>query len=518
MKRTKKQAELELSQHRTKVLAPVRKRAEEAGNNVSEELLKELREAKDKDDALMRAHEVFLLSEVEEERVAPPSAEGISPEVREIMAIENRVSPAAAILQAIGVEPAEGAEKELREAFEITDPSLLPFSVFDQTPAERAELDRIDKLAKRQDVTVATPATIGSYQNTIIQRIFSPSVLTRMGARMRMVPVGDQVHMVITAGASPEFAAKDNAPHYSAATITPTTTTPKRLTTSYRFAVQDLLRVKGLETTLRSDLARALSNRVDVEVLHGSNAAGIQGFLNNAVLAAPGRGAGPTETFDTAVAELTEAIDGLYALGAGQVMGVVNPATSRHMERTFRGDTEMSVADWLRSRGGGMATSANMPAGTRRVAQTTGRTTGGTNHAGNVSISVATAPDTDLGYRAGDHVTFATAVGVYRITNRPDASTMEIARVDDGSEGGLASSVAAGSVITRAATRYNDVLLAKTGPGAPDNIAFDVWQGVRVTRDNITGLKEGNIALVFDMFHDFKVLRSDGFVRANYAA
>ena len=450
-------------------------------------------------------------TEVEAEDAAALAAaasaprDGVDAEVRELQAVENRASLMVSIRQALGDDPLAGAEKELREALGLSA-QMLPWNVFVPPPSER-------DVEERADANVTTPTTIQSYQNAIVRRVFTGSALDFLGVKPRMVGVGDQLHMVLTAGGVPGFVAKGAGNDYPDATISTNTTSPKRLQTGYRVAKRDIYRVSGLEPTLRDDMGRSMSDRVNYEVLRGAGGNGITGFLGGVTgLAAPHR-AGLPDSFDSAVPKLTGALDGLYARKLMQVKTVIAPRDARHLAAQFRGDGNMSATDYMNSVLGGMFVSANMPAGAQRVARHSALINGAL-ALGATTLVVDGANRDD--YRAGDVLTIAGVVGSYELATRTSATDWIIARVDDGSRAGLGTAAANNAAVSRAAVHATDALAVQGGSGrARTTRCFDVWQGVMLTRDNVTDAKEGLIRLILDMFIDFKVLRAVGFERLN---
>ena len=344
----------------------------------------------------------------------------LSPEqFRELKELEERVHPGHAILQAVDSISEEGPEKELRQALGMRDKTILPWSYL------------VPKPSKRQDTTVDTPSTISAYQQAIAGRVFAQGDVAFLGIRPRLVPVGDGNRLTITAGALPSYHTKDTSPHSAASTLTPTTTSPKTLTASYRIASVDTLRVKGLEAALQDDLAGVLTERMDFAVLNG-----IPTFIDGLARALTFPAAsGAAQSFTTGQKKFLPAIDGKYAKGAGQFCAVVNPETGQHMEEIFHTSSGMSLARWMRESTGGFRVSTNVPNGTQ---------------------------------------------------------------------------------IGSTAVNTNLMFIAKKGPGVGNNTALDVWEGVRVTRDDLTGAQEGNVSIVFHAYHDFKVLRAAGFLPERY--
>ena len=357
--------DLRLSEQRDKLTIALRA-CEDAGDGVTAEQRAAVRSIQDTMTELNSQWREAIKAEAEAEETArqnaPAAGEARYPaEVRELRAIEERASVQLCIRQALGDAPREGAEKELREAFDLGD-QFVPWNAFVPRPSEREE--ETGEAQERADATVNAPATIQAYQNRIIGRVFSGSALMFLGVRPRTVGVGDQIHLTITAGGTAKYVARGAGQDYPQATLTPKTTTPKRLTLGYRIAKVDTLRVSGVESALRNDLSMSMADRFDHAVLNNQAADGLSGsFLGAGGLGAPGRSpnGAAADSLDAVLAELTQALDGKHARGEQQIRTVVNPAVGGWLAAHFRGDSTMTGLGFLRQQLGGVYISANMP-------------------------------------------------------------------------------------------------------------------------------------------------------------
>ena len=456
----------------------------------------------------------------EAERVHPGEGGGWTSELREFRALEERTNVGAWLSAALGHG---NPEPELLEEFRsaITEgqdrdqtamaPDSVPIIAFAGPPSMRAEEDAeaLDRYREEQpyaggmelrvDGTVSTPGTIAAYQNRIIQRIFTGSAMSFAGVRPRMVGVGDQLHPIITAGASPGFVAKDNSKDTQDATIGVFTTSPKRLMIGYRIARVDLFRVVGLESALRMDLGRSMSNGFDREVLRGNNANGIDGFFDELDKLNIG---GDAENFETAVGKFLRALDGELARALKDIKVIVNPVTARRLGAQFRGDSTMSVLNYLAKELGGVFISANVAAGTARAAGV-----GAFDAAEAIGQTALTVDGIAAGeFRELDHVVLGSDTTDYddhvaqrRSDHHARDPAAQVARANN-------------DVIRSLPSTENLGLLIKSGPGYMDNTALDMWRGVTVRRDEITQVGEGNIRIFLECYHDFVIPRPEGYV------
>ena len=457
--------------------------------------------------------------------VHPGEGGGWTSELREFRDIEERVGQDAGGLSgmlgaALG-ETVRDAQlvQEFRSA--VTDgqdfdrtalaPDSIPIIAFAGPPSMRAEEDAemerryaeeqpyAGGLQHRVDATVSTPGTIAAYQNRIIQRVFTGSAMSFAGVRPRMVGVGDQLHPIITAGAAPGFVAKGAAKDTQDATIGVFTTSPKRLMIGYRIARVDLFRVVGMESALRMDLGRSMSNGFDREVLRGNSTNGIDGFFDALTALTI---AGPPERFETAVSKLLRALDGELARALRDIKAIVNPVTARRLGSQFRGDSTMSVLNYIAKELGGVFISANVAVGTARAAGV-----GAFDAAEAVGQTALTVDGFAAGeVLEGDEVALGSDPTVYTVTSVNAGRT--VIHVTPA----LVAARANNDTIHILPSTRNPALLIKSGPGYQDNTALDMWRGVTVRRDEITQVGEGNIRIFLECYHDFVIPRPAGYV------
>ena len=139
--------------------------------------------------------------------------------------------------------------------------------------------------------------------------------------------------------------------------ISVSTATPKRLTGSFKITREDLAVLPSLETTLRQNLQRVLSDVLDGQLLNGSGAGANLNGLFNQLTDAPAPAAN-AETFARYAAALASHIDGLYAVDSMGVRALVGPHSYRHLAGTFAtNDDAVSAMDYLSRTFGGLRAS-----------------------------------------------------------------------------------------------------------------------------------------------------------------
>ena len=233
--------------------------------------------------------------------------------------------------------------------------------------------------------------------------------------------------------------------------------------------------------------------------LRGNNANGIDGFFDELTKLNIG---GDAENFETAVGKLLRALDGELARGLRDIKAIINPITAQRLGMQFRGDSTMSVLNYIAKELGGVFISSNVAAGTARAAGV-----GAFDAAEAIGQTALTVDGIAAGeFRELDHVVLGSDTTDYTVTSLNAALTvmhvtppLQVARANN-------------DVIRSLPSTENLGLLIKSGPGYMDNTALDMWRGVTVRRDEITQVGEGNIRIFLECYHDFVIPRPEGYV------
>ena len=276
--------------------------------------------------------------------------------------LRSRAKVGAFVLAAIQGRQLGGAEAELVQEVGLTA-GQIPLELFEPTPEMRA------KAAEHRAISPAPSSGLGVNVEPIHPAIFARSVLPRLGVAMPMTPSGTFSTMTVSASLTAAAQAKDTATAATAATLTPKTTVPHRVSARLELSQEDILLigVSNFESILRQNLMLALSDRLDHLGLTGDNVdPNPQGLYPQ--LTDP---TDPTAvvTWATFVAAAASGIDGgPWSESLEGVRLCVNAETMRLGETTFQAgsgtDTpgEMSAAAYLRANTGGFFASARMPA------------------------------------------------------------------------------------------------------------------------------------------------------------
>ena len=278
-----------------------------------------------------------------EQRVGGGDIPNMPPEFREFMGIEARCS-LDGFFDGIhdNIETA-GAEREMRSALGVNERGVIPWPMLIEPKrlqeirqeqraalAEGAKVRAIigkefaDKIGEGNDIFLraafGSGSTVMSMQDPVIQDVFGASTAAFLMTRFSSAPVGDALELVLTSSGAGITA--DRTARAAAGSLTARTLSPKAVRAVYDINKTDLQRFRGLESSLRADLPRAINDVIDANVLNGTGFSG-------SILA---RTTDPTNpsvdvTFGSGIASLAAAIDGKHARTLKEVKLVVNPHT-----------------------------------------------------------------------------------------------------------------------------------------------------------------------------------------------
>ena len=219
-------------------------------------------------------HRAALVAESAELRDAETRGDldGPDAKTRALQDLQGRVSFGRYLQGFAAGEQLTGAEREMAEHRGITTAgNWLPWDALLPPPAPAAEL--------RADAVTPSPSSGNpTNQAEILQRVFARGAVARLGVSMPSVAVGRASYPVIGTGQTAAFVAKDGAKEAAAGAITPNALAGVRLQARVQFRVEDAMTTMGLESALREDLSRSISDQLDAQVV-GAGDARVRGFL-----------------------------------------------------------------------------------------------------------------------------------------------------------------------------------------------------------------------------------------------
>ena len=279
--------------------------------------------------------------ELEIEQRAAIVAEGDKPDVpvktedREFEQLITRSDVGLIFDAAMGNGTVDGATRELQEHFGMSG-NRVP-------------------LALIQRAVTPIPTDVGADQTAIIMPVFPQSAASWLGVDMPTVGVGESVYTTLdtdTVAADYDASAVVTEP---AAAFTASVLSPRRISASFRYQIENRAKLAGMDSALRQNLSEALSAGLDNYVLNKTDL-GLLEFGTDPT-------AGNEETFATYRTAIYAAVDGRYANGTSGVRILVGSDTYRHMASVYRANTaDDSALDSIMRISGGVRVSAHVAA------------------------------------------------------------------------------------------------------------------------------------------------------------
>ena len=211
-------------------------------------------------------------------------------------------------------------------------------------------------LLETRNVTPA-PADVGAGQSEIIPGVFPDSCAAYLGVDMPTVPVGEAVFPVLTTNATAHVPAENADADDTTGSFSADMLAPSRIQAAFFYSREDRARFAGMDAALRMNLTDALSDKLDQQILNGT-----EGLFNGTKLANHAQTA--ETTFANYISQFGYGrVDGKYASATGDLKIVVGSATYAHMGGTYRHQNADDIAiARLMEITGGIKVSAHVPA------------------------------------------------------------------------------------------------------------------------------------------------------------
>ena len=210
------------------------------------------------------------------------------------------------------------------------------------------------------------PADVGQNQSQIVPGVFPASCAAFLGIDTPTVPVGDSVFPVLATNAVVGVPAEGVIPSGTGLDTEGATTgsftaevlSPGRLQAAFFYSREDRARFAGMDEALRMNLSDALADKLDEQILNGTN-----GLLNGTVLA------NHNVSAVTSYANYRDLfgygrVDGTYAMSIADIRMVVGAGTYGHMAGVFRSANagDRAAVEDLMTVTSGVKVSAHVPA------------------------------------------------------------------------------------------------------------------------------------------------------------
>ena len=253
---------------------------------------------------------------------------------------------------AISSRMVTGATAELQGHYHL-DGNQVPIALL-----RRAEGDDLET---RATGPTPAPANVGQNQAEIIPAVFPMSCAAYLGIDMPVVGVGEATFPVLTTSAVAGVPVENNAQDETAGAFMAEVLSPARIQAAFFYSREDRARFAGMSEALRQNLSDALQDKLDQQVLAGTNGLFTATNLDN-------HAASAVTTFANYKADLAYArVDGRYANGVEELRIVMGSASYAHAATVYRAQGNASDAvdaalDVLMAKTGGVKVSAHVPA------------------------------------------------------------------------------------------------------------------------------------------------------------
>ena len=210
-------------------------------------------------------------------------------------------------------------------------------------------------LMEQRAVTPA-PSGVGQTQTEITGFVFPQSVAAFLSIPSPIVPVGDATFPVLTSDPAAGVPAKDAPQTETTGAFSADVLTPGRIQASFFWSREDANRFMGMGDALREALQGGISDKLDKEIIQGTN-----GLLTGNILANNARAA--ASTYANYVADMLYArVDGKFAFDLSDIRVVMGAEAFGNAATKLPADGEQNALARIRSDSGGVRVSANVPA------------------------------------------------------------------------------------------------------------------------------------------------------------
>ena len=277
-----------------------------------------------------------LISESDEQAQTP--TDDLDAEGKEVRGLEQRINMANYMSAVVEESALVGAEAEYEAATELSGVGIqVPWAAL-LSPKERAEMYAV----------TAAPSTADVNANEVLGRVFGDGAGAYLGVRMPGVPVGASNYPVLSAGVAPANAADSGAANQTAATLTANVLDPIRLTAEYLIRLVDVYKFRQMEEALRNDLAGAMREAMDAQIVAGNGTApNVSGFVTE--LTDPDNPTAVAAFADYASARAQQ-VDGKYAQSEDDVRILVGAATYAHAAGIYQSGSGVSAISRMNPR------------------------------------------------------------------------------------------------------------------------------------------------------------------------
>ena len=212
-----------------------------------------------------------------------------------------------------------------------------------------------EMLMEQRAVTEA-PGQVGQTQAAIEGYVFAQSVAAFLAIPSPIVPVGDSAYPVLTSAVNAGTPTEHDAQAETDGTFEANVLSPGRIQASFFWSREDAARLAGMGGALQEALQGGLAEKLDKEILVGTN-----GLLTGTILANHARAA--ASDYGHYVADLLYGrVDGRYAFDLADIRVVMGAATFGNAAAKLPTNGEENALARIRNDSSGVRVSAHVPA------------------------------------------------------------------------------------------------------------------------------------------------------------
>ena len=212
-----------------------------------------------------------------------------------------------------------------------------------------------EMLMESRAVTPA-PGDVGQSQTEITGFVFPQSVAAFMAIPSPIVPVGDATFPVLTSDPAAGVPAENASQSETTGAFSADVLTPGRIQASFFWSREDAARFIGMGDALREALQSGISDKLDKEIIQGTN-----GLLTGTIL--PNNARSAASDYAHYVSSLLYArVDGKFAFDLSDIRVVMGAEAFGNAATKLPSAGEENALARIRNDSGGVRVSANVPA------------------------------------------------------------------------------------------------------------------------------------------------------------
>ena len=219
-----------------------------------------------------------------------------------------------------------------------------------KSPPASAEATRVSSLSP------PAPTDVGQSQTEITGFVFPQSVAAFLGIPSTIVPVGDATFPVLTSDPAAGVPAENASQSETTGAFSADVLTPGRIQASFFWSREDAARMAGMGDSLQEALQGGIADKLDSEIMQGTN-----GLLTGTIL--PNNARAAASDYAHYVSSLLYGrVDGRYAYDLADVRVVMGADTFGNAATKLPSAGEENALARIRNDSSGVRVSVHVPA------------------------------------------------------------------------------------------------------------------------------------------------------------